>query len=150
MSYVCDITHCSEVSLGLKQFIVHLREHVKNNTTVNCPFENCKKKFGVVESTFNSRISRYHRHVTHVSLKQQYIASTTVVQASNGLCDIDQADEIADSESGSCVEEVETIEAPRLSQVDMEKMMLKKNCTFIIKLEGQTSYACCHSANCYV
>jgi hypothetical protein len=73
-SYVCDIPHCSEVCSDLKLFIVHLREHAKNNTAVNCSFKNCLMKFeGVVESTFNSHISRYHRHSTSACLKDLYV-----------------------------------------------------------------------------
>jgi hypothetical protein len=74
VSYLCDIQHCREVCSNLKLFIVHLREHVKSNTAVNCPFENCSKRFeGVVESTFNSHISRFHKHSSRACLKNVHL-----------------------------------------------------------------------------
>ena len=137
-SYLCDIPHCHELCSDLKLFIVHLREHVKSNTAVNCPFENCSKKFeGVVESTFNSHISRYHKHSTRVCVKDVYISGREeIAQCSQLICDTENRSVADENENGLDVDD-ESIKLPIRSQMGptIEAMLLKKTALFSLGLQ---------------
>ena len=133
-SYQCDVQHCQKVCAGLKQFIGHLKEHVKSKTGVNCPFIKCGKRFdGVAESTFKSHISRHHKELTADCVQDQYIlrlGSSNVPAVNSTPTAVTDDDVHCDGEN--CQNGL-----PKLSETEMEQLLIRKIAVFVMKLQAK-------------
>lgn len=57
----CKAPLCHHVCDGMNDLFKHLRKHIDEATSVQCPFDQCSKNFSTKKS-FSSHISRYHRN----------------------------------------------------------------------------------------
>lgn len=57
---------------NIKQYVLHLKRHLRTRETVNCPFEGCSFKSSVF-STFTAHNSRYHSYARFVDLKPDLV-----------------------------------------------------------------------------
>lgn len=68
---VCDIGTCQEKCSDLKNFVLHLKNHIKEGTRVPCPFT-CNKQFSFA-STLTSHLSRKHRNSSAERLRHSVL-----------------------------------------------------------------------------
>lgn len=85
--------------VGLKQFIAHLGQHLRNKETVLCPFNSCLFKSNVY-SSFTSHKSRCHQHSTLKDVKAEIIIHEDSIVESSGCSivepEFDTNEEICD------------------------------------------------------
>ena len=58
----CPVPVCREKFFDYKVFVRHLKQHVRDRFSVNCPIINCSKSYSVI-SSLTSHLSRCHRHL---------------------------------------------------------------------------------------
>jgi hypothetical protein len=115
-------------------FLAHLKDHVKERTAIACPFQNCGKRFeGVGVTTFKSHISRFHRELDCASVQSKYLLLDSVCVPSAGTTCLNSADaNLCDPENVQSV-------LSELSELDMEKLLVKKLAIFSMNLLANTT-----------
>ena len=56
----CNVRNCHENFYNSRCLIKHLKDHIVEGFTVQCPISGCNKTYNVI-SSFTSHLSRYHR-----------------------------------------------------------------------------------------
>ncbi len=102
---VCDIDVCQEKCSDLKNFILHLKSHIKEGTRVPCPFT-CNKNFSVA-STLTSHLSRNHRNSSVERLRPNILQLNVPMQWPHGEEIIVADHSNADSELIDCGDDEE-------------------------------------------
>ncbi|XP_036150185.1 uncharacterized protein LOC118648076 isoform X1 [Monomorium pharaonis] len=59
---ICTVLVCKKVFQNYSEFLKHLKEHIRNDVRVNCPYSNCNKAYENVQS-FTGHLSKYHRNL---------------------------------------------------------------------------------------
>jgi hypothetical protein len=135
-SYECAVLHCKQICHSLSNFIVHIKDHINTKTAVVCPFLSCHTKFEDVKvTTFNAHLSRYHKGWAHRTVDDRYLvsASSSSTTALDMLCrgNVPPVQDIEyDSE-----EDLQLETECKLSDADMENLLLKKLALFTLNLQ---------------
>ena len=130
-SFRCTVEHCAQLCDSIDQFVRHIRSHIVSKTPVNCPFNRCNKHFAdVTVSTFNSHISRAHRHQAARCIAHKYCIESPLQSEPPTDGDLFPActDEYAVCDTAQVVEHC-------LSAQELEKLLLNKLALFTLNLQ---------------
>lgn len=99
----CKTGMCKKVCDGLKDLLGHLRKHIGEDTSIECPFNQCSQIFSK-KKTFSAHISRYHRYHTVEHLPSGMLCSSSSdffnatpssqefsSSTANDVCDLDES-----------------------------------------------------------
>ena len=57
--FQCNVLLCGKLNSSLNEMIKHLKKHIREGTSIVCPFINCTASYKVT-SFFSSLVTRYH------------------------------------------------------------------------------------------
>lgn len=132
---VCDIGECREKCSDLKNFVLHLKSHIKEGIRVPCPFK-CNKNFSVA-SSLTSHLSRNHRNSSAERLRHNILQSNVSVQRPH-----DEVSNVAEhsnpqSEFFDCGDGEEQLDIALLPDNADESLFLKNMALFYLKLQAK-------------
>lgn len=133
---ICDIGVCQERCSDLRNFILHLKSHIKEGTRVPCPFK-CNKSFSFA-STLTSHISRNHRNSSSDRFRHNILHLNFSVQRPHGEEYNVAEDSNALSDSFmDCGDGEEQVDIALLPDNANESLFLKNMALFYLKLQAK-------------
>jgi len=131
--FVCGVAFCRQQCTSLKDFVGHLKYHLKQKTSVCCPFKDCGKQFYCI-SSFKSHVSRLHRDWGTNCVDAVY---TGVTIASQTACAAEACDSNHESDCFMHTDDVNSDTTAISNDDDIEQPLLKKLALLLLNLEAK-------------
>lgn len=122
--FVCAVSLCTEQFQTVQELVVHLKKHLVEGRSVNCPVAGCQKTF-TLKSSFTAHLSRKHPDCSVNNINDLYRAITPQSSATA----VEEVSQVSDQ-----AEDLPASSEP--TQVS-DEIFLRSVCLFYLKLQGQ-------------